>query len=332
LKLKGEWLLILGAMLVTGALYNHYMGHSALLVEIIMVAAGAVIAIYSTRYLVLPPGEEGHGILFDVLTRFVSAKNARLIIPMSGFALLLVWSTWKVMFLGMTDLRMEDFIVTLFGLSLVVYYSGPSQFVDGKDFATLYLLFLTIVFVVIWRAYFFATGTSAYEITSYSEFYIVTKPTAMLLGFLGFDVNAVLELDGIGLSNIIEYYHDGGLHRLGIGSGCSGLYSAGLFFSAFLAFVLSRYRAFDRYIGLGLAIGFFVTWLSNIIRMAITIIFGIAYGHQALIVVHSYIGILIFVASITAFWLLIVRWLDKVEKRKETGQRPVIPAETSAGS
>ena len=40
--LKGEWLLLLGSMLVAGALYNHYMGHSALLVELIMVAAGGV--------------------------------------------------------------------------------------------------------------------------------------------------------------------------------------------------------------------------------------------------------------------------------------------------
>ncbi len=315
MKLKGEWLLLLGAMLVAGALYNHYMGHSALLIEIVMVAVGSVLAIYSTRYLTLPPGEEGHGLLFDILVRYMSKEHARLVIPMAGFMLLLLWSAGKIMVFGTTDMRMEDFIVTLLGLSLVVYYSGPSAFTEVKDFVVLYLMFLAFVFVVIWRTYFFVTGTSAYEITSYSEFYMVTKPVAGLLSLLGFHVNAILELDGIGLSNIIEYIHDGGLHRLGIGVGCSGLYSAGLFFSAFLAFVLSRYRRFDRYIGLGLAIGFAVTWVSNIIRMAITIMAGIAYGHQALIVVHSYIGILIFVACITVFWLLVVRWLDRVEKR-----------------
>lgn len=315
MKLKGEWLLLLGAMLVAGALYNHYMGHSALLIEIVMVAVGSVLAIYSTRYLTLPAGEEGHGLLFDILVRYMSKEHARLVIPMAGFLLLLLWSAGKIMVFGTTDMRMEDFIVTLLGLSLVVYYSGPSAFTEVKDFVVLYLTFLAFVFVVIWRTYFFVTGTSAYEITSYSEFYMVTKPVAGLLSLLGFHVNAILELDGIGLSNIIEYVHDGGLHRLGIGVGCSGLYSAGLFFSAFLAFVLSRYRRFDRYIGLGLAIGFAVTWASNIIRMAITIMAGIAYGHQALIVVHSYIGILIFVACITVFWLLVVRWLDRVEKR-----------------
>ena len=123
-----------------------------------------------------------------------------------------------------------------------------------------------------------------------------------------------LELDGIGLANIIEYVHDGRLLRLGIGVGCSGLYSAGLFFSAFLAFVLTRYRRLDTNIGIGLCIGLLVTWASNIIRMTITIMTGIAYGHPALAFVHSYIGILIFVGCITVFWLLIVRWLDKKEK------------------
>jgi membrane protein implicated in regulation of membrane protease activity len=51
--------------------------------------------------------------------------------------------------------------------------------------------------------------------------------------------------------------------------------------------------------------------------MTITILVGSIWGHPALVFVHSYIGILIFVAFVTVFWLLIVRWLDKVEKRQE---------------
>src|SRR3989339_853988 len=205
-------------MLVAGALYNHYMGHSALLVELIMVAAGCVLAIYSTKMLAVPEDERAHGL-----------------------------------------------------------------------------------FVVIWRTYYIVTGESHYEITAYAEFYFVTLPVVTLLDLLGFHVTAILELDGVGLANIIEYVHDDRLLRLGIGVGCSGLYSAGLFFSAFLAFVLTRYRKLDANIGIGLGIGLLVTWASNIIRMTITIMVGIAYGHPALAFVHGYIGILIFVACITVF-------------------------------
>jgi exosortase/archaeosortase family protein len=314
LILKGEWLLLLGSTLVAGALYNHYMGHSALLIELIMVAAGCALAIYSARLLAVPEDENAHGLLVDILSRFMSKDRCRTVIPMLGFLLLFFWSTWKIVVNGATDLQMEDFIVTLLGMSLVVYYSGPSAFAEVKDFVVLYLMFLTIVFVVIWRTYYIVTGESHYEITAYAEHYFVTLPVVTLLDLLGFHVTAVLELDGIGLANIIEYVYDGRLLRLGIGVGCSGLYSAGLFFSAFLAFVLTRYRRLDANIGIGLGIGLLVTWASNIIRMTITIMTGIAYGHPALAFVHSYIGILIFIACITVFWLLIVRWLDKKEK------------------
>ena len=310
---KGEWLLLLGSTLVAGALYNHYMGHSALLIEIVMVAVGCVLAIYAAKVLAVPEEEAAHGILVDILCRFFPKERCRTVIPMLGFLLLFAWSTWKIVVNGETNLHMEDFIVTLLGLSLVVYYSGPSAFADVKDFVVLYLAFLTVVFVIIWRTYYLVTGESHYEITSYAEYYTVTVPVVAFLDLLGFHVTAILELDGIGLANIIEYVHDGSLLRLGIGVGCSGLYSAGLFFSAFLAFVLVRYRKLDRYIGVGLCAGLLVTWASNIIRMTITIMTGIAYGHPALAFVHNYIGILIFVGCITVFWLLIVRWLDKKE-------------------
>jgi exosortase/archaeosortase family protein len=77
--------------------------------------------------------------------------------------------------------------------------------------------------------------------------------------------------------------------------------------------VLARYRKVDRYIGAALGVGFLLTWAANIIRMVITVMTGIAWGHPALATVHSYLGVLIFVAFITVFWVVIVRWLDKKE-------------------
>ncbi len=161
-----------------------------------------------------------------------------------------------------------------------------------------------------------ATGESYVRVTAYSEYYVVTAPVTNILNGLGFQVHSSLNLDGPGLSNIIEYEHDGVMLKLGIGTGCSGLYSAGLFFSAFLAFILVRYQKIDGPNAVALAIGFAVTWLSNIIRMIVTIATGIAWGHPALAFVHAYIGILVFVAFITIFWLLIVRWLDSVYEKR----------------
>ncbi|UCE45335.1 MAG: exosortase/archaeosortase family protein [Methanobacteriota archaeon] len=323
--LRSEWLLLLGSLLVAGALYNHYMGHSALLIELVMVGIGTTLAVLACRSLLRSDVKGSEGALVDFLSRYVNKDHCGVVISIAGFTLILLWSLWKIVFIGKTDLRMEDFIVTLLGLSLVVYSSERSRLGEVKDFIVLYLLFLTIVFVVIWRTYSLVTGESHYRVTAYAEYYVVTMPVTWMLTALGFHVNAILDLDGIGLSNIIEYEHDGMMLRVGIGVGCSGLYSAGLFFSAFLAFVVARYRRVDIYTSVGLSAGFVVTWMANITRMVVTVMAGIAWGHPALATVHSYIGIIIFVAFITVFWVFIVRWLDRKEGR--TAPPSALPSE-----
>lgn len=317
MKIAREWLLLLGALLIIAALYNHYLGHSVYLVEIIFIAVGAGLGLYSLRGMASEGKEMEEGLLTKILTRYIKKDQAAVLIPLFGFVLIVAWSVWKLSVVGAADMRMEDFIVTLFGLSLVSYHVGPSRFAAQKDFVVLYLLFLTIVFAVIWKLYTVLSGESYVRITAYSEYYFITLPVVFIVRMLGVDADAELDLSGGGLSNLIIYEYNGSSVWLGIGPGCSGLYSAGLFFSAFLAFVLVRYRKVDRYILAASAVGLAVTWFSNIIRMVITILVGSLYGHPALVFVHSYIGILIFVAFVAAFWFPVIKWLDKVEEKRE---------------
>lgn len=325
MKIAREWLLLLGALLVIAALYNHYLGHSAYLVEIIFIAAGVAIGVYSLRGIALEGKGAEEGLLTKILTRYIKTEQCAILIPLAGFTIIAAWSVWKLSVAGATDIRMEDFIVTLFGLSLVLYNVGPSSYAAQKDFVVLYLLFLTIVFAVIWKLYATLSGESYVRITAYSEYYFITLPVVFLVRMLGVEAHAELDLSGQGLSNLIVYEYKDSMVWLGIGTGCSGLYSAGLFFSAFLAFVLVRYRKVDRYILTALGIGLVVTWFSNIIRMVITILVGSMWGHPALTFVHSYIGILIFVAFVTMFWYPIVRWLDRIEMPPEVRE----PEQTS---
>ncbi len=314
-RFRREWLLLVGSLLVVAALYNHYLGHSAYLIEIIFVAVGCALALYSLKG-AQTRAAPTDGMMVVFLSRFLSKERIALLLPVAGFLLILSWSAWKIVMLRESDLRMEDFIVTLFGLSLVLYYQGPSSLVMQKDFAVLYLLFLTIVFAVIWKAYVLLTGDSVFSTTAYSEYYFITAPVAFLARAVGIPVTTELNLSGESYSNVIEYAYQGRILRLGIGTGCSGLYSAGLFFSAFLAFVLVRYARVDKRIFVALGLGLLVTWASNIIRMVVTIGVGHTWGHPALVIVHSYFGILIFVACAAFFWYIIVRWLDKVEPQK----------------
>lgn len=316
MRVSRDWLLLAGSLLVVAALYSHFIGgHSAYIVELIFVLAGVSVALLSLKAMPAPAADESEGLIIDLFKRFMSKERIVAALPIAGFSLILVWSIWKLFVFGVTDLRMQDFIVTLFGLSLVLYHYGPSKYTAQKDFVVLYLLFLTIVFVVIWGSYSLLTGDSYGRITAYAEFHFVTNPVVSIVNLLGVEAHSELNLSGFGLSNIIVYEYHGRLLRLGIGSGCSGLYSSGLFFSAFLAFVLVRYRKVDARIIAALAAGFALTWISNILRMVITILVGSIYGHPALAFVHSYLGILIFIAFVTVFWVVIVKWLDRTESR-----------------
>jgi exosortase/archaeosortase family protein len=312
-RIPKDWPLLLGCILVAAALYNHYMGHSAYSVELVLIASGIALALYS---LVSDRGEArvpSNGILVDLLSKVISRERSAVLIPIVGFLLVAIWSGWKLIISGQADLRLEDFIVTLFGVSLVLYNAGPSKFMMQKDFVVLYLMFLTIVFAVIWKAYTIISGDSFYSINAYSEYYLINIPVVFLVRMFGVHVSSELDASSHGISNYITFEYHGRDILLGIGEGCSGLYSAGLFFSAFLAFVLVRYRKVDPWILAALGLGFIVTWVSNIIRMAITIMIGSAYGAPALTFFHGYIGIVVFVVFVTIFWILIVRWLDRVE-------------------
>ena len=325
MRFQREWFLLIGSLFVAGALYGHYMGHSALLVELIMMAIGVGMALYAAKAISEKKVDVADGIVFRLVARLVKRENAAVVISAAGFTLLIAWSLWKILIVHDASLHLEDFIVTLLGISLVLYNTAPTKLHAIQDFSVFYLFFLAFVFVVIWRTYSLMTGESYVRITAYSEYYIVTVPVSGILNTLGFHVEASLNLDGPGLANIIEYEHGGAILKLGIGSGCSGLYSAGLFFSAFLAFVLVRYQKVDAPAVAALGIGFAVTWLSNIIRMVFTIATGIAWGHPALAFVHSYIGIIVFVAFISLFWLLIVRWLDKFYEKRDRSRQAGIP-------
>ena len=313
MRIPKEWPLLLGCILIAAALYNHYMGHSAYSVELVFIACGIILALYSLVYVRREAKEPGNGILVDLLSKVITQEQIAVLIPLAGFLLIAIWSGWKLLVSGQADLRIEDFVVTLFGTSLVLYNAGPSKYAMQKDFVVLYLMFLTIVFAVIWKTYTIVSGDSYNRINAYSEYYFITIPVVSLLRMFGADVSSELDASSHGISNYITFEYEGRHILLGIGEGCSGLYSAGLFFSAFLAFVLVRYRKVDPWILAALGLGFIVTWASNIIRMVMTVMIGSAYGAPALAFFHGYIGIIVFVVFVTIFWMLIVRWLDRVE-------------------
>ena len=314
MRVSPNILLLTGSLLITAALYNHYVGHSVYLVEIVFVTAGGLLALYSLLLMSRSSPVAEEGMLGAFLGRYLGKEQVNILLPLAGFLITLSWSAWKIFVAMETDLRIEDFIVTCFGLSLILYTSTPSRFAAQKDFIVLYLMFMTIVFEVLWNVYTFLAGHSSTEISAYTQYYFITLPVVAIAQLIGVHASAVLDTSSGGITNYINYDYSGHTISLGVGVTCSGLYSAGLFFSAFLAFVLVRYRKVDGYVLLGLGIGLVVTWLSNIFRMVVTVLVGSIWGQPALATFHNYFGIIAFVIFITVFWVLILRWLDKAEE------------------
>ena len=145
MRFNRDWYPLIGALLIIGALYNHYLGHSVLLFEIILVAIGIA---FSTVNLLTNfkknEKDKNYGFLIRLLSPILNEDQCSVLIPISGFVILLTWSVFKIFIIDENDLRMEDIIVSLLGLSIILYYSGPSRFYKEKDFITLYLIFLTL--------------------------------------------------------------------------------------------------------------------------------------------------------------------------------------------
>lgn len=252
------------------------------------------------------------GLLTKLLMKVFNENQTAVIIPLIGFAILAAWTAIKISIRGQADLRMEDIIITLLGLSLLLYQTGFSKYQQEKDFIVLYLLLLTMFFLIIIPLITLLTAGSYHDLMTYSELTFVTNPVIFLARLLGANVSLELDPYNPGITNYIDFFYQDRLIRLGVGLTCSGIYTFGLFFSAFMAFVLVVYKKLDRYILVALILGAFVTWAANLVRMLIIILVGATYGFSALSFVHMYIGIVIFVLFASVFWLLIVRWLDAI--------------------
>lgn len=284
-----------------------------LLIELVFIGIGVIFFALGMLEKAKSARPAQRGFLTEILLKIFNEKQAAAIIPLSGFAILAAWTAVKISVYGQTDLRMEDIVLTLLGVSLLLYQTGASKYQQEKDFIVLYLMLLAIFFLVIVPLIMILTAGSYADFMRYSEQALVTNPIVFLARLFGADVFLELDPTNPQMSNYIDFYYQGRLIRLGVGITCSGIYTFGLFFSAFTAFVLVVYRKIDRYIVVALLLGAFVTWAANIFRMLIIVLVGAAYGFQALAIVHMYIGIVIFVLFASVFWLLIVRWLDAKE-------------------
>src|SRR5205823_11672073 len=98
-----------------------------------------------------------------------------------------------------------------------------------------------------------------------------------------------------------------------ITTACSGIYSFGIFASAFVAFVLTEYEKTSPRVWAMLGFGLLTSYAANVFRMVVIVLVGYYMDTaqtdlQNMIVAHSYAGWAIFLTWIAAFWTILLKF------------------------
>lgn len=101
-----------------------------------------------------------------------------------------------------------------------------------------------------------------------------------------------------------------------ITTACSGIYSFGIFASAFVAFVLTEFQRLGRRVWILLGLGLATAYVANVLRMVIIVLVGYYTDStetdlQNMLVAHSYAGWLIFLGWITLFWSVLLKIMPR---------------------
>ena len=94
------------------------------------------------------------------------------------------------------------------------------------------------------------------------------------------------------------------MQQVSVAKACSGITSVIVFVSLFLSYLWVTNIRFGYSVWALLFIGLTLSYIANILRMAIIILAGHYWGMDALEFVHSYLGWLLFTGWMLLFWLI----------------------------
>ena len=241
-------------------------------------------------------------------------------------------------FVQKSEIGGNDLIVIFFGITLIAYEppgwmtwrSYAASMIRKKwplemDFLVIFFGLLILILVIPLYAEAVLTGHTQGTGGAYLEndivYVLLTAPLSGILSVLGIVNSATGAILTFEMA-------DSTIGQVGIAATCAGIYSFGIFLSAFIAFVLSEYSRFTRRIGILLVVGAIMTYLANLLRMTLIVLAGYYNGIGTLenpapftlLWTHQYAGELIFISWVAVFWWIAFRYLasePEMELKKE---------------
>jgi len=240
--------------------------------------------------------------------------NRRLVpwLPAVGIGILLADLAYNTYLSASPQIGTEDTFTLLFAAALIAYPYVPDSYRREGDFAlvaTTALMAILVVPLLIARA---VSRNWEYSVDLYSWAALAYQVAGLLeLTGVPSTVHSVAGTTAPGLTFTTQSGTD---ITVVITTACSGLYSFGLFVSAFFAYVLTQFRRLTWQVWAFLALGALASYCANVLRMTVIVLAGV-YGNspqdsvQNLLVAHSYGGWLIFLGWVGLFWALLARFL-----------------------
>lgn len=209
------------------------------------------------------------------------------------------------------QLLTEDLIALLTAGALVGYAFVPERYGRERDFVLTFFLVLDVLLVLPLLLLRLSTQELGASVDIYS-WVAVAPETSALLSLLGVQ-NQLGQLPGITAPGLtFTPVHMPSPVTVVITAACSGIYSFGIFASAFAAYTLTEFQRISRRMWGFLALGMFSAYVANILRMVIIVLIGYYEDSpttdlQNMLVAHSYAGWAIFLAWVAVFWLALLR-------------------------
>jgi exosortase/archaeosortase family protein len=218
----------------------------------------------------------------------------------------------------------EDFLVLFTAGAFLVYGFVPARFSRERDFALLFFMVSNAILVLPLLLARAIAGNADASVDLYS-WNALAPELGAILSSLGV-TNSIHPVTGYTAPGLtFTPLHMSSPVTLVITTACSGIYSFGIFASAFVAFVMTEYTRPSRRLWWFLALGFVASYVANLLRMVVIVLVGYytdsdATSLQNLLVAHSYAGWLIFLGWLAILWGPLFKFLS-IPRQGETEER-----------
>ena len=247
------------------------------------------------------------------LVRLVTLRGCLVpVFPALGIGMILADFAYNLLVSATPALQTEDTIVLLAAATLCAYGFVPARFAKERDFGLIFVLALNgiLVLPLLAARVYYADFERSVDVYSWVALAPQTSEILSLLGVAN-TLHPVVGSTAPGLTFSPRNFV--GPVTIVITTACSGIYSFGIFASAFVAFVLTEYEKPSPRVWAMLGFGLLTSYAANVFRMVVIVLVGYYTDTaqtdlQNMIVAHSYAGWAIFLTWIAAFWTILLKF------------------------